>query len=100
MYIVIYACSKGLTVITVAMMCHQEIKTGGWNWHKLLCIPVDCGNNMSVYRMTKLAIHKLELFPNIIEFFRSINMIANDKIDQTPAKFDNIINDISKLFAV
>ena len=49
MYIVIYARSKGLTVITVAMMCHQEIQLGGWHWHKLLCITVGCGNNMSVY---------------------------------------------------
>ena len=28
MYIVIYACSNGLTVITVAMMFHQEIQLG------------------------------------------------------------------------
>ena len=51
MYIVIYAHSNGLTVITVAMMCHQEIQLGGWNWHKLLCAPVDRGNNIYVYRM-------------------------------------------------
>ena len=31
MYIVIYARSKGLTVIIVAMMCHQEIQLGGWH---------------------------------------------------------------------
>ena len=48
MYIVIYAHSKGLNVITVAMMCHREIQLSGWNWNKLLCIPVDPGNNMSV----------------------------------------------------
>ena len=29
MYIVIYALSKGLTVIIVAMMCHREIQFGG-----------------------------------------------------------------------
>ena len=48
MYIVIYPRSKGLTVIKVAMMCNREIQLGGWNWHKLLCIPVHCGNNMSL----------------------------------------------------
>ena len=52
MYIVIYSRSKVLTVITVFMMCHREIQLGGWHWHKLLCAPVDRGNNMSVYRMT------------------------------------------------
>ena len=36
MYIVIYAFSKGLTVITVAMMFHQAIQLGGWHWNKLL----------------------------------------------------------------
>ena len=49
MYIVIYDLSKVLTVITADMMLHIEIQHGGWHWHKILCIPVDCGNNMSVY---------------------------------------------------
>ena len=59
MYIIIYAGSKGLTVITVAMVCHQEIQLGGWHWHKLLCMPADIGNNMSIYRIAELSIHKL-----------------------------------------
>ena len=59
MYIVIYARSKGLTLITVTMIFHQEKELGGWHWNELLYIPVDCGNNMSVYRMTELTIQKL-----------------------------------------
>ena len=51
MYIVIYARSKGLNVITFAMMCHQKIQLGVWHWHKSLCIPVDSGKK-SLY--TKL----------------------------------------------
>ena len=35
MYIVIYDRSKGLTVITVAMMFHLKIQLGGWHCHKL-----------------------------------------------------------------
>ena len=50
--------------------------------------------------MTELAIHKLEHFPNRIEFIRIIHMIANDKIGQTPTKFDNVIENFSKFFAV
>ena len=80
MYILIYARSKGLRVITVAIMCHWAIQLGGWNLHKLLWIPVDRGKNISVYRMTELAIKKLERFPDIIEFIQSIHMISNDKI--------------------
>ena len=64
------------------MVCHQSIQLGGWHWHKLLCIPVDRGNKMSVYRMTELAIQILERFPNRIEFIWSIRMISNDKIGQ------------------
>ena len=47
----------------------------------------------SVYWMT-------ERFPNRIEFIWSIHMIVNDKIGQTPAEFDNVIDNIFKVFAV
>ena len=100
MYIVIYAHTKGLTMITVSMMCHQSIQLVGWHWHTFLCIPVDSGNNMSVYRMTELAILKFEHFPNRIEFIRSIHMIANEKIGQTLAKFDNFIDNNFDFFSV
>ena len=49
MYIVVYARSKYLIVIKVAMMRHQEIHLDGWHWHKILCITVDRGNSMSIY---------------------------------------------------
>ena len=97
MYIVIYDRSKGLTVIIVSMMYHWAIQLGWWHCHKLLWTPVDRGNIMSVYRMTSLAIQILERFPNIIEFIRIIHMIANDKIGQTPAKFDDVIDNIFKV---
>ena len=95
-YIVIYDLSKTSTVITVDMMCHRAIQFGRWHWRKILCIPVDFGNNMSVYQMTELVIRKLEHFPNIIEFIQSIQIISNDKIIQTPAEFYNVIDNIFK----
>ena len=94
MYIVIFARSKGLTVVTVAMMCHQAIQLGGWHWHKLSFIPVDRGNNIFFYQMTELAIRRLELFPNRIELIRSIHMNTKDKIGQTPAKLDKVVDNI------
>ena len=51
MYIVIYDHSKGLTVITFDMMYHRAIQLGGWHWHKLICIRVDCVSKMPVCRM-------------------------------------------------
>ena len=50
--------------------------------------------------MIELDIPTLERCPNVIEFIRSIHMIANDKIGQTPAEFDNLIDNIFKVFAV
>ena len=52
---------------------------------------------MSVYRMIELVIQKLERFTNRIEFILSIHMISIDKIGQTPAKFDNVIDNIFKV---
>ena len=80
------------------MMCHRAIHLGGWHWHKLLCIPVDSGNNISIYLIKELSIQKLEHFLNIIYYIWSIHMIANDKIGQTPAKFDNVIDNTFKVF--
>ena len=79
------------------MMCHIAINLGGWHWHKILCIPVDSGNSMSVYRLTGRAIKKLERYPNIIEFIWSFHIIANDKIGQTPSKLDDVIDNIFKV---
>ena len=98
MYIIIYARSKVSTVVSVAMLCHLAIKLGGWHFHKHLCIPVHRGYNMSVYQLTEFSIHKLEHFTNIIGFIQSIHMIYNDKIGQTPSKFDNVNDNIFKCF--
>ena len=62
MYIVLYACSKGLTIVTIAMMSHRAIQLGRIHWHKLLCILVDQSNNISTFRMAELAIQKMEMY--------------------------------------
>ena len=99
-YIVIYALSKVLTVITVDMMWHWVIQHSGWNRHKLSYIYVDCGNNMSIYQMTELAIMKLERFPKIIDFIQIIYMTANDKSVKLLPNFIIRLPIFSRLFAV
>ena len=79
------------------MVCHRAIQLCGWYWHKVLCIPVDCVNNIYFHQTTEVAIRKLERYPNRIEFIWSIHMIANYEIGQTPARFDNVIGDILKV---
>ena len=97
MYVVLYARSKGLTVITVALMAHRAIQLGGWHWHKLLCIPVDRNNNMSVCRTTELAWQKLDRHPQRKEFVKSIHVFFNDEIGQKNAELDNVIDNLSRL---
>ena len=97
MYVCLFVRSQGLAVISTVMMSHRAIQLGGWHWHKLLCIPVDRSNNMSVYRMTELALQKLVRYPNRLLLIKSINVIANDEIGQTPAEFDNVIDNILKI---
>ena len=51
------------------MMCCRSIQLGGWHFDKLSCIPIDRGNNISVYQITELAIEKLELFQTELSSF-------------------------------
>ena len=98
MYVVIYARSKGLTVVSVAMMSHRAIQLGGIHWHKLLGIPVDRSNNMSVFRMTELAIQKLEKYhPMRIKFAKMIDIFAVDELGQSSAQFDNVTDNILRV---
>ena len=46
--------------------------------------------------MTELSIHKLYRFSNRFDFISSIHMLFNDEIDQTTAKFDNVVDNIFK----
>ena len=36
MYVMLYARSQGLTIMSTAMMAHRACQLGGWHWHKLL----------------------------------------------------------------
>lgn len=96
MFIVLYARSRGLNVLPTAMMSHRAVQLGGWHWHKLLCIPPDKGNNMSVYRQAELALQRLERYPNCIEFIKTIHMFASDEIGQRSAEFDDVIDTICR----
>ena len=38
-YCLLYAFSKGLYCLSLALMAKRSIELGGIHWHKLLCIP-------------------------------------------------------------
>ena len=94
MYVLIYAISKGLCIISVAMMAHRACQLGGWHWHKLLRVPVDRGNNMSVHRMIEVALEKLERHPEQIQFIKNIHIFFDDEAGQRPAQFDDVCDGI------
>ena len=82
MYVILYAMSRGLTVISTAMMAHRTIQLGGIHWHKLLSIPVDRTNNMSVARMTEVALERLEKHPeklHSLEVLMFLLVMRSDK---------------------
>ena len=97
MYLAIYTRSRGLTIINAAMMAHRAIQLGVWHWHKLLRIPVDRTNNISVVKMTEIAIERLGKYPERIKFIKSINLFISDEICQRSAEFDDIIDSICRI---
>ena len=52
---------------------------------------------MSVYLMTELAIQKLERYLMRLKFIHSLDMIANDEMGQSPAKLDNVFDNVLKI---
>ena len=82
MCVILYAMSRGLTVISTAMMAHRAIKLGGIHWHKLLSIPVDRTNNMSVARMTEVAIERLEKHPEKLHSLEVLMFLLVMRLDK------------------
>ena len=53
MSLVFHAYSKVLVLVTVVLVSHRAMQLGGYHWHKLLYVPVDINNNMSVFAWKK-----------------------------------------------
>ena len=78
MYILLYALSKGNTVITTAMMCKRAIQLGGIHIHQLFQIPVE--HTSSAHRQAELAILALMRKPKKLDFLRALNVIFFDEM--------------------
>ena len=94
-YIILYAASKGLTIVTTAIMSKRAIFLGGIHWHQLLCIP-HTTNGLSVHRTAELAICKLLRDPVKLDFIRCLDVIAADELGQLDDKFMGVTNLIFK----
>ena len=56
LYASLYALSKGLLVLPVALLAKRALMLGGKHYHKLFHIPSDQNNNLGIYRKAELAI--------------------------------------------
>ena len=54
LYVSLYALSKGLLVMSVALLAKRGIQIGGTHWHKLYCIPTE--RHFSIHRRAELAL--------------------------------------------
>ena len=95
-YCTLYAISKGLNVMTTAMMAKRALQLGGIHWHVILCLPTE--RNLTPHRRAELAILKLMRDPKKIDFLRSLNSICGDEFGQISselfATFDMIFRTI------
>ena len=81
LYMVIYAISQGLMVITTAKMSHRALQLGGTNWDKLLCLRGN-DDNMNTHRRAELAIARIKKNTKKEDLILSLNVIFADELGQ------------------
>ena len=90
-YILLYAISKGLNVITTAIMAKRAMFLGGKHWHYLLCIP-PMKKDFSMHRTAELAICKLLSDPVKLNLIRTCDIIGADEMGQLDDTFMGIVD--------
>ena len=90
LYLSLYALSKGLTVVTTAILAKRAIQIGGIHYHKLFCLPI--GKNMSIHRKAELAILKLLRSPKQLNLLLSLDVLVCDELGQISAEFLSTID--------
>ena len=85
LYCALYAMSKGLHVLTTALLAKRAINLGGIHYHKLFCLPI--GRNLNVQRKAELAILKLLRNPKQLNLLLSLDVLICDELGQTSAEF-------------
>lgn len=90
LYISLYALSKGLNVMTTAILAKRARQIGGIHYHKLFCLPI--GNNLSVHRRAELAIMKLLKNPRQLNILLSLDVLVCDELSQISAEFFTTID--------
>ena len=92
LYASAYAMSKGLFVLSTAVLAKRAIQLGGIHWHLLFCIPID--RNMSLHRKSELAIISILKDPILLNIVLTLDVLLCDEIGQLSAEFIAIIDNI------
>ena len=85
MYCMLYAISKGLNVVSTAMMCKRALQLGGIHVHQLFMLPVE--EALTPHRKAELAILKLLRNPKKIDFVRTLDVIFFDEMGQVSSEY-------------
>ena len=80
LYATLYAISKGLNVVTTAMMSKSELQIGGIHWHVMLCISTE--EKASTFRRAELCTTKILKNKKKLDFICSLHDIAGDELGQ------------------
>ena len=85
LYCALHAFSKGLNVITTAVLAKRAIQIGEIHYHKQFCLPI--GRHFSIHRKAELAILKLLKNPKQLNILLSLDILVCDEMGQIPAEF-------------
>ena len=85
MYCMLYAISKGLNVVSTAMMCKRALQLGGIHIHQLFMLPVE--DALTPHRKAELAILKLLRNPKKLDLVRTLDIIFFDEMGQVSSEY-------------
>ena len=89
-YILLYAISKGLLCIPIAMMARQSVFLGGKHIHKLFKIPTE--NNLSTHQKAEIAITRLLHDPKRLAIVLKLNFLFFDEVGQLSSEMINVLD--------
>ena len=89
-YILLYAVSQGLTVITTSHMACRAIKVGGKHIAYLFGIPYS-RSYLTVQRRADLALTKIMKKPTLLNFLKTLDILFVDEFAQTSSKMLGVL---------
>jgi len=87
---VLYAVSKGLRVMSTALMSVRAIVIGGIHLHKLLCLKK--GNRISPFKIAEAALQRIHRKQEYLYAIQTVDVLFVDEIGQISSEFLSVID--------